>query len=84
MGTQPTTHQGYFRNLKWDTLCKVLGMVLTHNKNLLNFSHITTNKSTFLTLNHLLSIRIQNPFIQESYSWALKYFSDFLENLVTT
>ena len=41
-------------------------------------------KSTFLTLDHLLSIGIQNPFIQESYSWALKYLSDFLENLVTT
>lgn len=80
MGTQHTTHQGYFRNLKWDILCKVLGMVLTHNKNLLNFSHITTNKSKFLILDHLLSIGIQNPFIQKSYSRALKYLSDFLEN----
>ena len=44
MGTQPTTHQGYFRNLKLDSLCKVLGVAVTHNKNILNFSHITTNK----------------------------------------
>lgn len=40
-------------------------MVLTHNKNLLNFSHITTNKSKFLTLDHLLSIGNSEPFHPE-------------------
>lgn len=33
---------------------------------------------THLISIHLLSIGIHNPFIEEAYSWALKYFLGFL------
>lgn len=61
----------------------MFGLVLIRSKNLLNDSHRTNNKWTHLILIHLLRTTIHNPFIQEAYSWALKYSSDFLQGLVS-